>query len=98
MATWTRKPQEREGTYHFSGQFLATRGVASELPPEEILSIYRDIQSFVKERMGADYIQVYTDEQGRKLYLIDQLNREMIESGEYSPLDNHCTLLWAHEY
>lgn len=98
MATWTRKPQEQAGNYFFSGQFLTTRGVVEQLTPEEILCIYQDIKAFVQGKCGADYLQVYTDEQGRKLYLIDQLSKEMIESGDYSPLDNHCTLLWAHEY
>lgn len=98
MATWTRKLQEQDGNYFFSGQFLATRGVVEELAPAEILSIYHDIKKFVQNKNGIDYLQVYTDERGRKLYLIDQLSKEMIESGEYAPLDNHCTLLWAHEY
>lgn len=98
MATWTRKPQEQAGSYFFSGQFLATKGVVLELPTVEILSIYHDIQSFVGGKKGVDYLQIYTDEKGRKLYLIDQLSKDMIETGEFSPLDNHCTLLWAHEY
>lgn len=98
MAIWKRQPQKRSGNYFFSGQFLATRGVVSELPPNEILHIYHDIKSFVRDKNGIDYLQVYTDENGRKLYLIDQLSKEMVESGEFAPLDNHCTLLWAHEY
>ena len=98
MAIWKRQPQEKRGDYFFSGQFLASRGVVSELTPDEILRIYQDIKSFVKDKDGIDYLQIYTDENGRKLYLIDQLSKDMIESGEYAPLDNHCTLLWAHEY
>lgn len=98
MVTWTRKPQEKTGNYFFCGQFLATRGVIEHLTPDEIFYIYQDIKSFVQTKCGVDYLQVYVDEQGRKLYLIDQLSKEMIESGEYAPLDNHCTLLWAHEY
>lgn len=98
MAIWKRNPQEKKGNYFFSGQFLATRGVVTELTTEEIMSIYKDIRNFVRDTSGVDWLQVYTDEKGRKLYLIDQLSQEMIESGEFSPLDNHCTLLWAHEY
>jgi hypothetical protein len=98
MATWTRKPQEKEGSYFFSGQFLVTRGVNMELSPEEILAIYQDVQAFVKEKDGIDYLQVYVDEEGRKLFFIDQLNREMIESGDYAEEHNHCTLMFAHEY
>ena len=98
MAIWTRQKQECEGSYFFSGQFYATRGVSQDLSPAEILSIYMDVQAFAKQKNGIDYLQVYTDEQGRKLFFIDQLNTEMIASGEYRPEDNHCTLLWAHEY
>lgn len=81
MATWTRKPQEQDGNYFFFGQFLATRSVVEELPTNEIISICHDIKTFVHQKNGVDYLQVYTDEQGRKLYLINQLSKEMIESG-----------------
>lgn len=98
MANWKRQPQERKGNYHFSGQFFATRGVATELTADEILFIHQDIKAFVKEQNGVDYLQVYIDENGRKLYLIDQLDKAQVESGEYAPMDNHCTLLWPSEY
>ena len=98
MATWKRQPQERKANYFFSGQFFATKGVVTELTADEILHIYHDIKAFVKEQNGVDYLQVYLDENGRKLYLIDQLSADMIASGEYAPLDNHATLLWCHEY
>lgn len=98
MAKWKREPEECQGSYFFSGQFYVTRGVADELTSSEILSIYRDVQTFVQAKKGIDYLQVYMDEQGRKLYLIDQLSKEMIASGQYRPEDNHCTLLWAYEY
>ena len=98
MATWNRESQEKEGSYFFSGKFLVTIGVSSELSEPEILSIYQNVQAFVKEQNGADYLQVFTDENGRKLFFIDQLNQEMIASGNFSPEDNYCTLLFAHEY
>lgn len=98
MANWKRKPQERDGSYLFSGQFYSTRGVASELSMDEILFIYQDVRAFAKQKCGIDYLQVYTDESGRKLFFIDQLSREMIDSGEYRDEDNHCTLMFASEY
>lgn len=98
MANWQRKPQEQEGSYFFSGQFYATRGVTLELPTNEILFIYQDVKKFVKEKNGIDYLQVYIDEKGRKLFFMDQLNKEMIESGNYKKEDNHCTLMFADEY
>lgn len=83
MANWKRKPQERDGSYLFSGQFYSTKGVAFELPMDEILFIYQDVRAFAKQKCGIDYLQVYTDEKGRKLFFIDQLTREMVESGDY---------------
>lgn len=95
---WKRKPQEQEGSYFFSGQFYTTRAVALELTSAEILSIYNDVRAFAQEINGIDYLQVYMNEQGHKLFFIDQLNKGMIESGDYNEEDNHCTLMWAHEY
>ena len=95
---WIRKPQEQEGTYQFSGQLYVTRAVINNLIPEEILAIYLDVKAFVLENNGADYLQVYENEDGDKLLFIDQLNSEMIASGEFRPEENHCTLLFSSEY
>ena len=95
---WKRKPQENEGSYTFSGQFIVTRNVLSKIPPEEILSIYLDIQQFVTEKGSVDYLQVYINDSGEKLFLIDELSHEMLESGQFDPADNHCTLLFSWEY
>jgi len=98
MAQWTRKPQEKDGTYQFSGNFYTTRRVYEELSTQEIMAIHTDVKAFALAKHGIDYLQVYEDEQGRKLFFIDQLNREMIESGDYKDEDNLCTLLFASEY
>lgn len=95
---WKRQAQEKEGSYYFSGRFLATREVMASLSEEEILAIYQDVQQFVKEKDGIDYLQVYKDSQDRKLFFIDQLSKEMIASGDFKPEYNYCTLLFAHEY
>lgn len=98
MATWTRKPQETKGNYQFTGQLIVTASVGAALKKVEIIGIYYDILKFVEEQGGIDYLQVYTDEKGRKLFFIDQLDREMIESGDHDSEDNYCTLLFANEY
>ena len=98
MIKWTYKPQEQEGSYFFSGTFLTTAGVASELSKEEILNIYQQTQQLVKEKNGIDYLLVFEDQAGRRLFFIDQLNRQMIESGDFKAEYNYCTLLFAHEY
>lgn len=97
MATWKRKPQEQEGTYFFSGKFVATKTVTEELSEIEILTIYQEIQKLVKEKNGLDYLQVF-EKNGQRLFFIDQLNKEMIASGEFAPEHHYCTLLFDYEY
>ncbi len=99
MATWTRKKQEFDNQkYQFSGQLIVTAGVSAALTKVEIIGIYYNVLKFVEEKGSIDYLQVYVDENGRKLFFIDHLDTDMIASGEYTDEDNHCTLLFSHEY
>lgn len=95
---WKRKPQESPGKYFFSGHFITTQGIRAALSQEEIQYIYSDVKEFVKQENGIDYLQVYENEDGRKIWIIDQLNQEMIESGDFALEDNHCTMLLPEEY
>ncbi len=99
LGDWLHQPQENEGSYEFSGTFYMTVGVQQALSEYEIFLIYRFIKLLAFDKNNLDYLQVFTHkESGQKLFFIDQLNREMIESGKYSAEDNYCTLLLAHEY
>lgn len=98
MTTWKRIPQEREGGYLFSGTLLVTQGALACLSPEDILSIYLDIQAWVKEKGGIDYFQVYENDAGEKLYFIDECSPEMMKDPSFQPEYNRCTLLLPHEY
>ena len=98
MAKWKRLPQERNAPYFFSGHFVVTKTVMDELSNEEIMSIYLDVRNFVKESGGGDYLQIYVDDKNRRLVFIDQLNQEMIESGEFRKEVNYCSLLFDFEY
>src|SRR4051812_7064685 len=96
---WERKPQERnDQKYFFAGKFYMTKGVFDALHFEEIISIYQDVKKYAQQMNGIDYLQVYTDNKGRKLFLVDQLDKEMIASGDYAAEYNYCTLLLAEEY
>ena len=91
---WKRQSQEKNGTYFFSGKFLVTRGVQSFLTDDEIKTIYIEVQQLVQDNSGIDYLVVFVHEgNGRKLFFIDQLNKGMIDSGEFLPEYNYCTLL-----
>lgn len=99
LEKWLHQPQEREGTYMFSGKFFVTAGIQQALTQEEIFHIYLFIKLLAKEKENLDYLQVFVHkESDQKLFFIDQLNKEMIDSGKYSSEDNYCTLLFAHEY
>ena len=98
MTKFTRKPQETEETYFFSGQMLITQGAIQAFTEEEVMAVVADLKAFVAAQNGADYLQVYEFADGRKLWIIDQLNKEMIESGDFQPEDNHCTILLPEEY
>lgn len=99
IGNWFHQDQECEGTYTFDGQFLITRGVKELLSDEEIKALYLHIQQQVKDKKGLDYLQVFKHKSSeQKLYFIDQLSKEMKESGHYSKEDNVCTLMRAEEY
>ncbi len=96
MTTWKRKSQEQSGSYRFDGNIYMTATVQHELSREEIDWIVQDVKRLVKEKNGIDYLQIYVDEQGRKLYFIDQLNDEM---KPHHPCEhNYATLLFTWEY
>ena len=98
MAKWIRQPQEQEGSYHFSGTFYVTRGVQELLSQEEKFAIYQEIQILEKENEGLDSLQTYLAEGEEKLFFIDQLSKQMIESGDYIEEYNYCTLLLNTNY
>lgn len=95
---WTRQPQEQEGDYWFSGKGLMTAGINADLHQLEIKQILDDLYSFIEEKQGVDYLQVYTSNKGDKIFIIDQLSKSMIESKRWKEEDNHFTILFAHEY
>ena len=98
MAQWTRKPQEVEDQkYFFNGGFFVTATNKNALTDEDILFIYTDVRQFAEEKNGIDYIQVYESDTGLKVWIIDELDQNMIESGEYNKEDNRCTLLFPNE-
>ena len=102
MATWTRQAQECDGSYFFNGRCVMTQGVGATLMPEEIMLILADLHAFVEEQDGIDYLIVYECSDGRKVWIIDQLNQEMKDSGDYTPEElvkyDVYTLLLPSEY
>ncbi len=102
MATWKRLPQECEGDYFFSGQAYMTRGIEAALSPEEIAFNVADLNAFVQQEIGADYLQVYESDDGHRVWCIDQLRQSIKDSGEFTPEQlaelDHWTMLRPDEY
>jgi hypothetical protein len=97
MANWTRLPQEEgDQDFWFAGSCFLTRGVSSSLSAEEIQSILTDLNEFVKEKQGIDYLQVYEREDGLRVWVIDQIPRS--ELCDHPDAHNHFTLLFPEEY
>lgn len=100
MAIWKMKKQECEGTYMFQGHLLVSAEVQADIPREEIIEIIETTQSIAKEKGGLDYLQVFENEYGEKLYFIASANQDMLESGNFDPDDieyNNCVLCYPHE-
>jgi len=86
MSNWTRKPQEVEGDYFFSGKSVMTIGVSSELDMlADIIPISMDLRDAVNENNGLDYLQVYECDDGRVVWIIDALSKSMKEGSGYTP-------------
>lgn len=100
MAYWTRLPQERKDQdYFFSGTIYVTQGIQAELTQEEISWIILDVKNFARsQEKGIDYLQIYQRDDGFKVYVIDQLTKAQVASGDFQPGDNHATLLLRNEY
>ena len=96
---WKHVPQEREGTYFFTGTFLVTANVNEQIPLRDILEIHLNTRRLAQTKHGLDYLQVFVHPGiNERLFFIDQLNEEMKASGGYKEEDNYCTLLFDWEY
>jgi len=66
-------PQEKEGTYHFNGKFVATTAAIAKFGEPIILAAYTMLQKEVKKKGGLDYLQVFEIDGGR-LWFIDDVS------------------------
>ena len=97
---WQRlAPEVEEGDYWFDGRFYVTNALDATLSKAELMLIYADIKNAVGQHGGQDYLQVYVQkEKGYKLFLIDNVPRTSLLTGDTSQEDNYCTLMFANEY
>ena len=98
MATRTLQRQEREGTYMFCWQIYTTAMIAEAFTPLQINAFVQQVRKQAKEKGGLDYLQIFKDEAGNKIYFIDNLTPEQVSSGQYNTADHYATLMFAEEY
>ena len=97
---WKRQtPEHESGDYWFNGKCVATRGVAEEIPKEEVIAIAQDVNRTAKESGGIDYLQTYIHEKTKKkVWVIDQVTKADLENGQHPVEHNYFTILFPHEY
>jgi len=66
-------PQEKEGTYQFSGKFVATRNAIEKFSEPVIFAAYTVLQKEVTRKGGLDYLQVF-DIDGERMWFIDDVS------------------------
>jgi len=66
-------PQEQEGTYQFSGNFVSTRNAIEKFGEPVIFAAYTVLQKEVERKGGLDYLQVF-EVDGEKLWFIDDVS------------------------
>jgi len=94
---WTRQPQEQENKkYFFNGRSLITAGAQALLTQAEAIKMVQELQKLAIEKKGIDYLQVFKNENGKRIWVIDQLDEGMKK--EHPPEHNYFTILLPSEY
>jgi hypothetical protein len=100
MEKWEHLPQEQEGNYMFSGRWLMSSEVSEKLHGIEIQHIINDVSRAVKEQNGIDWLQIFVNKEGVKVYAICSVDRDQLGSGEFDPNDinyNNNVICFPHE-
>lgn len=102
---FVRQPQEEDTLhdYYFLGLPFITSNAKDEINEVELNAIFKDLKSFVQSRpQGIDYLQVYKHEDGRVIWVIDNVSKQMRESGGYTEetllSSDYWTILLPDDY
>ena len=66
-------PQEKEGSYQFSGKFVATAAALEKFEEAVIIACHMTLLKEVKRKGGLDYLQVF-EVDGEKIWFIDDVS------------------------
>jgi hypothetical protein len=65
-------PQEKEGSYQFNGNFVATRAAIEKFGEAVIIATHIMLMKEVRSKGGLDYLQVFEIDD-EKLWFIDDI-------------------------
>ncbi len=95
---WKLQLPACHGTYMFSGKLYITHTIYTKLSQTELMQIIHEVRTHVQQHNGTDYLLVFTNPSGQKIFCIDQLDQEMKQQSTFLPEDDHWTIMYAHEY
>lgn len=95
---WEHQPPEQEGDYWFNGKLFFTNQIQADLLELELIAIITYLQTLALERKGIDYLQVFINEDGDKIFVIDQITKQQVENPEVKEEYHYATILYSHEY
>ena len=94
---WTRQKQEHENQkYFFNGRGIITSGAQTLLTREEAIRIVEELQRLAIEKGGIDYLQIFKNEKGERIWIIDQLDATIKK--EHPKEHDYYTILLPSEY
>ena len=101
MATWQWLLQKQSGSHFFTGKLININcSVIDDIQLPEILLLLDVVRKFAERLNGLNAVQVFVNSQdsSKKLYLVDNLSKEMIESGKFKEVENICSVMWDYEF
>ena len=95
-----KKAEKLNDGYDFSGKIYVTKRIKEELSSSEIQSILDMIWNRVIKEFGLDYHQIYYDETGQVIFVIDNINKMMryTKPRKWVEENDYLTIMFADEY
>jgi len=76
-------PQEKEGSYQFSGKFVSMRDAIDKFGEAVIIACYTTLLKEVKRKAGLDYLQVFEIDNERLLFIDDASRVAVLLPSDY---------------
>lgn len=95
---WNYQKQkcDRDCDYWFDGTVMLTEAIQNQIPEDELQAIIIFLRMLAEQEKGLRYLQIFTLDDGTKIYVFDQLSRSQSEI--YAPEYHYCTILFPWQY